>query len=197
MVKSTIYKICCLAPEVTDCYVGRTIDATSRLKAHKTCCNNQNGKSYNYKVYQTIRNHGGFDNWNFEEIETIEHDVDDTTPAREREYFWYNELKANLNNNTPNQEHKVSDKIWREKNVEYIKSYGTEYRDKNKDKIKEKSKVYYDKNKDKMKETCKKWISKEENRERNRTYQRERCRRIAEQKKLQKLETLPTQSEEI
>lgn len=190
MVKSTIYKIFCLNTDITDCYVGRTINVMSRFSTHKSNCYNESRVSYNYKIYKTIRENGGFENWIFEEIETIEHDAKNTTPAREREYFWFNELKANLNNNTPNQNHKISSKIWREKNPEYFKVYEKQYKEKNKEQIKLKRSIYYEKNKDKLKENCKKWINKTENREKNRIYQRERCRKIAEQKKLQKLEFL-------
>jgi len=188
MVKSTIYKLRCKNPDVTDCYVGRTIDVTMRGKSHKGKCNNEKCKEYNFKVYKCIRENGGFENWFLEEIETIEHDSEDTTPAREREYYWFNEFKATLNNNTPNQSHTVSSKIWRENNKEYLKEQGKEYIEKNKEKIKIRTKAYYEKNKEKLIANCKKWISKEENREKNRIYQRERCRKIAELKKLQKLE---------
>jgi hypothetical protein len=190
LVKSTIYKICCKNAEITDCYVGRSIDIITRLQTHKSCCNIEKGKSYNYKLYQKIRDNGGFENWSLEEIETIEHDSDDTTPAREREFFWFSELKANLNNNTPNQSHKESVKIWQANNKGYSKIYVKKYREENKDKIKEKNQKYYDKNKEKMKETSKIWINKEDNREKNRTYQRERCRKIAELKRLQKLSVI-------
>ena len=188
MVKSTIYKIRCKSLEVPECYIGRTIDVTSRLRTHKSNCYSQTKASYNYKVYKFIRENGGFENWILEEIETVEHDSEDTTPAREREYYWFNELKATLNNNIPNQSSSVSNKIWQNNNKEYLKEYDKQYKEKNKEQIKIRTKVYYEKNKDKLNANCKKWISKEENREKNRIYQRERCRKIAELKKLQKIE---------
>ena len=192
MVKSTIYKICCKDPAVTDCYVGRTIDVTTRLSTHKACCYNDKIKAYNFKVYKKIRENGDFHNWDFVELETIEHHKKDTTPAREREYFWFNELKATLNNNTPNQSHSDSCKQWRENNKTYSKEYDIVYRAKNKDKIKEKNKEYYEENKDKIGEKCKQWVK--DNRDRNRAYQRERCRKIAEQKRLLILENTSTEA---
>lgn len=188
MVKSTIYKLHCKNPDVTECYVGKTIDVSMRRNTHKTKCNNEKCKEYNFKVYKFIRENGGFENWILEEIETIEHDSENNVLVREREYYWFNELKATLNNNTPNQSHIVSSKIWRDNNKEYSKEYGKIYKEKNKEQIKIRTKAYYEKNKDKLKANCKKWISNEENREKNRIYQRERCRKIAELKKLQKLE---------
>ena len=115
-------------------------------------------------------------------------DLENNVLVREREYYWFNELKATLNNNTPNQSHTISSKIWRDNNKEYLKKYEKEYKEKNKEQIKIRTKAYYEKNKDKQKTNCKKWISNEENREKNRIYQRERCRKIAELKKLQKIE---------
>ena len=189
MVKSTIYKICCKNSAIPDCYVGRTIDVTSRLQQHKTCCYNNKKQAYNYKLYKAIRENGDFQNWNFIEIETIEHDKKDTLPARERESFWYNELKATLNNNTPNQNHKDSSKKWRDNNKEYSKEYEKQYRAKNKEKIAERTKEYYELNKDKITENAKKWVDK--NREYNRTYQRERLQKIRLQQKLQNLSIAP------
>lgn len=190
MVKSTIYKITCKTADVTDCYVGRTIDVTTRFSTHRSNCYNENRPTFNYKLYKTIREHGGFENWNFEEIENIEHDIEDTTPAREREFYWFNLLNATLNHNIPNQSQKESTKKWRDNNKEHARKYGKTYKENNKEKIKEKSKEYYEENKERLKENCKKWI--EENREKNRTYQRERCRRIAEEKRLKKLEAIET-----
>ena len=188
MVMSTIYKICCKNSAITDCYVGRTIDVTSRLQQHKTCCYNEKIKAYNYKLYKAIRENGDFHNWDFIEIETIEHNKKDTLPARERESFWYNELKATLNNNIPNQNHKDSTKKWRDNNKEYAKQYEKQYKIKNKDKIKERTKEYYEQHKEKIAENCKKWV--ENNRDRNRAYQRERLQKIKQQK-LQNLSIAP------
>ena len=181
MVKTTIYKIVCQYPLVTDCYVGRTKDVTARFNQHKICCVNENSKNYNCKVYKTIRSNGGFDKWTFEEIETIEHADDDTTLAREREGFWYHELNATLNNNVPNQSHKDSCKIWTQNNPAYASQYSKEYALKNKDMIQEKSKLYYLENKDHINATSTKWV--QENRDRNRSYQRDRYRKAVLAKK--------------
>lgn len=185
MVKTTIYKIVCKNEEITDCYVGRTKDCTKRFQQHKTVCYNENKVSFNYRLYKTIRENGGFENWNIVEVETIEHeDADKTTPA-EKEGFWFNELNATLNNNVPGRCKKESCKMWAEKNTEYRKIYAEKYRAENKEKIAEKTAVYYQENKEKSKAHTKKWV--EDNRERNRIYQRERCRRIVAEKRAQLL----------
>tara|TARA_R110000868_G_scaffold96904_2_gene266535 strand:- start:101 stop:685 length:585 start_codon:yes stop_codon:yes gene_type:complete len=174
MVKSTIYKIVCKYPLVTDCYVGRTKDVTSRSNQHHVCCNSEKSKAYNYKLYKMIRANGGFDNWIFVEIETIEHADDDTILAREREAFWYHELNATLNNNVPNQSTQLSKSIWKKNNPEYASQYSKQYALKNKDAIILKSKIYYEKHKEQMHAATTKWV--QANREKNRAYQRERYR---------------------
>jgi hypothetical protein len=180
MKQSVIYKIVCRDPSVTDCYVGRTSCFSSRVNQHSTCCNNLHSNNYGLKVYQVIREKGGWTNWEIKEIEEVEHDSFDTTAAREREAFWFKELNANLNNNIPNQGHKESCKMWYKKNPEYFKEYSKQYAIKNKDIIKEKTKEYYAANKEKMNATCKAWV--ENNRERNRKYQMDRYYKLKAKK---------------
>lgn len=180
MKQSTIYKIVCKDPSVTDCYVGRTSCLGPRVNQHKTCCSNENSGNYKYKLYEKIRNTGGWDNWELKEIETVKHDCLNTSAAREREAFWFKQLNANLNNNIPNQGHKESCKMWYKKNPTYFHDYGIEYYNKNKDSIQEKSKEYYAANKEKMNSQSKAWVEK--NRERNRKYQMDRYYRLKAKK---------------
>ena len=60
--KSVIYKI-----EHEDkpdlLYVGSTTDFTRRKCNHKSNCNNESSKSYNYKLYTMIRANGGWDSF--------------------------------------------------------------------------------------------------------------------------------------
>jgi predicted GIY-YIG superfamily endonuclease len=62
--KTIIYKIVCNDLNVVGCYMGHTTDLTQRKSNHKKTCVYEKGKSYNYKVYTTIRNNGGWDNYN-------------------------------------------------------------------------------------------------------------------------------------
>jgi hypothetical protein len=58
--KAIIYKIEHLdKPELL--YVGSTTDFVKRKCQHKIICNNETGKGYNYKLYQMIRENGGWD----------------------------------------------------------------------------------------------------------------------------------------
>ena len=64
-----IYKIVFRDITTKETYVGHTTDFTKRKYAHKTICNNEKSKSYNFNVYQFIRQNGGWDNWTMIEIE--------------------------------------------------------------------------------------------------------------------------------
>ena len=51
-------------------YVGGTTDMVSRKSKHKCNCYNTNDmKKYNYLIYRTIRDNGGWDNWDMIKIE--------------------------------------------------------------------------------------------------------------------------------
>ena len=54
-----IYKIVCNDPNITDCYVGSTTNIVKRRQSHKSVCNNENSKLFNFYVYQFIRENGG------------------------------------------------------------------------------------------------------------------------------------------
>ena len=76
-------------------YVGSTKDLNKRKIEHKYICNNPNSKRYNTKLYQYIREYGGFNNWFMLTIEEFEYE--DKKELREREQYWIKELKADLN----------------------------------------------------------------------------------------------------
>lgn len=67
----SFYRFVCNDPEIKSSYVGHTVNFKERKHNHKSICNNSNplGKGYNYKIYQTIRDNGGWDNWRMIEIE--------------------------------------------------------------------------------------------------------------------------------
>lgn len=87
-----IYKISCNNSEVIDIYVGHTTDFVKRKYAH--------GKSsmdadYTNKLYTTIREHGGWHNWNMKIIGFF--DCKNLTEAREKEQEFFVSLGATLN----------------------------------------------------------------------------------------------------
>jgi hypothetical protein len=76
-------------------YVGSTKAFANRKYRHKRNCNNENDKNYNYKIYQTIRANGGWDNWRMVCIHQQE--VDNKRHAEKIEEDYRVELNGNMN----------------------------------------------------------------------------------------------------
>lgn len=136
----SIYKLVC-----DDCpdfiYVGSTGCFKQRKWKHKSTCYNENVKGYNYKLYQTMRQYGGFANWRMIELCKVECETKRDAERIEEDYRL--KLKGNLN---------MRCCFIAETRQEYHKEYCKEYRQVNKQQIKEQNKVYYEANKDKIKE---------------------------------------------
>ena len=91
-----IYKIFCNDKSINDVYVGHTTNFTNRKHSHKRACCNLNNK---LKIYNTIRQNGGWDNWNM--VEIAKYNCSDNTEARIKEQQHYEELNSNLNSRPP------------------------------------------------------------------------------------------------
>lgn len=123
--KSVIYKIEHVDnPELL--YVGSTTDFIRRKSEHKRRCKNENGKQYNSKLYQLIRDNGNFDN--FKCIVIKEYPCNSKIELIIEEEKYRKELQANLNLNKAyvnieekRANQKYSDIIYREKHKEKIK----------------------------------------------------------------------------
>ena len=112
-------------------------------------------KKYNCKIYQCIRDNGGWENWNMIEIE--KYPCNDGNEARKRERYWYETLGASLNVCLPSRSHKEyytenKEKIEKycKENKEMILIRQLKYREKNKDIMNSKSKEKYELNKEEM-----------------------------------------------
>jgi len=86
-----IYVIDCFDTE--DLYIGSTVNFNDRKGKHKFSCSNDKCRAYNYKLYQTIREYGGWDNW---AMFTIEEEIP-IEQLKEREQFYINTLEPSLN----------------------------------------------------------------------------------------------------
>ena len=92
--KTIIYKLVNYDyPELV--YVGSTTNFTNRKRHHKSNCKNENGKSFNLKLYQMIRDNGGFDR--FKMIEVEKYPCKDKREAERREDEVMKILKASMN----------------------------------------------------------------------------------------------------
>ena len=92
--KCCIYKIEHIDDD-TLVYVGHTTNFEKRKAQHKINCNYVNSGSYNLKVYQMIRENGGWDT--FKMIEVEKYPCNDRREAERRENEVMKELKANMN----------------------------------------------------------------------------------------------------
>ena len=93
-----IYKITCKNETISDVYVGHTTNFVQRKYAHKICCTNNNNNN-NCKLYQVIRNNGGWDNWKMEIIDVI--NCKDLYETRKKEQEYVVLFKATLNSIEP------------------------------------------------------------------------------------------------
>lgn len=94
-----IYKITCKDPNIKDIYVGHTINFVQRKRAHKQNCISDKSPSYKCKLYETIRNNGGWSNWTM----TIIHffSCSGLYAAKQIEQEYFVSLNANLNSMEP------------------------------------------------------------------------------------------------
>ena len=119
--KAFIYKLCCLDPNITECYVGCSTDFKTRVQSHKRRCCNENDSKHHYKVYQFIRGHGGWDNWRL----VVLHDFPcaNKRELEKEETRVMIELKAELNARvsfTTHEERLKRDKLTKQKKLENV-----------------------------------------------------------------------------
>lgn len=150
--KGYIYMIKCKDENITDCYIGSTINICSRKKYHKCVCNNPDNKAYNYKVYKFIRDNGGFDNFSVEVIKEVE--INDKKELRQLEAEQYELLQPSLNCYNPLIQIDMKDyqkEYYKEKYTDYHKKRyqekKDEYKARNNARYQEKKEEYKVKNK--------------------------------------------------
>jgi hypothetical protein len=145
--KTIIYKIW----KDDDFYVGSTIDFPSRKSKHKHTCNNEKHKDYKTKLYQTIREKGGWEEWEMSPLEEYV-DCKSKTQARIREEEWRVKLNASLNMNKAFiaetiQEYKKQN--YRE-NIDKYLNYAKEYRQEHAEELKTYFNQHYQEHKDEI-----------------------------------------------
>ena len=160
--KGMIYKLCCKDANITEIYIGSTINKHRRKAHHKSVCNNPNSKMYNIRLYQFIRDNGGFDNWDLVILEEYPTENKNELTWKERE--WIEKLKPALNSYRPiitTEEYCEYHKKYYEENSEQINERTKKYREENPEKISERTKKYYENNSEQIRERTKKY--REEN----------------------------------
>ena len=155
--KSSIYKICCKDVNITGEYVGSTTNIQRRKTEHKHHCINDKSEKYNHPVYSYIRENGGWENFDFIEVEKF--NATDKNHLHTRERYWIELLKSELNCQIPMR----TNKEWKEDNKEHIVEYKKKYAKDNREHIVEYKKKYAEDNREHIVETTKKY--REDNKE--------------------------------
>ena len=94
-----IYKITCKDINIKDVYVGHTTNFVQRKHAHKQSCINIKSLNYKCKLYEVIRNNGGWNNWIMEIVGFF--NCKDHYEARKKEQEYFELLHATLNSIEP------------------------------------------------------------------------------------------------
>jgi hypothetical protein len=165
--KCVIYKITCCDESVLECYVGHTTNFVKRKYNHKSNC-----KTNNLKLYQMIRENGGWNNWTMMPI--CEYPCENYIQACIKEEEYRIELQAYLNSYKcfgaeTKQEYR---KLYREEHIEHKKEQDKKYQKENKEHIAEKNKEWRDKNRKQILEQKKEYYKthKEEHNKKAKEY---------------------------
>lgn len=126
-------------------YVGSTNNLKKRINEHKSSCNNEKCNDYNLKIYQYIRENGGFNQYEFIILECYAYNFKHDLLCKEDYYI------KMYPNNLNSQRAYLTD--------EEHKNRHKKYYDENKDIVLEKNKKYYEKNKEIINEKKKEKIT--------------------------------------
>ena len=118
--KSVIYKIEHEdKPELL--YVGSTTDFNRRKNKHKSDCNNNLSKGYNYKLYTMIRSNGGWDSFKIMIIKEL--NCNSKVEMLIEEDKMMKELKSTLNNNRAHTTDDEKKEYYQQNKVEIAEYY--------------------------------------------------------------------------
>jgi len=179
MFKNTIFGLIYIIKHKTDdtkkVYVGSTINLKERIWKHKSSCNNEKNKNYNNKIYQYLRENGGFIQYEFIILEFYVCNFKHELLCKEDDYIKMydnnlNQLRAYLTDEEHKMKNNEKSKKYYDDNKEKIKEEYNEnkdifsqrrkkYHEKNKDIINEKKKEKYNENKEKINEQRKEKIT--------------------------------------
>ena len=148
---SVIYKIECNDINIKECYIGSTVNFVGRRHDHKKINNNPKSKQYNYKVYQFIRDNGGWKNWSIKSI------INYPCNSRKELILKEQEILETYDNTLNMVSACRSKKQYNIDNVEKIKERNKQYYNDNAEKLNKKSRQYHIDNAEKIKEQKKQY----------------------------------------
>jgi hypothetical protein len=200
-----MYKIQPKNKDLKFSYIGHTSRFSNRYEAHKkNTTNTKDRKHYHLTVYQTIRDNGGWNEWEMIEIEKYE--CSSKLEARMREQELMNLHNTNLNTckafitederkkkkqeitNKYKAEHveliKVQQQQYKQDHKEVIKEQMRKYRQEHKAEIYEKKKEYMEANKEHLQAKKKAWeeANKEQRKEKRKIYEAKKKAKLLEEK---------------
>lgn len=160
-------------------YVGSTTNFRGRKLQHKENSYYESSKAYNFKVYQFIRENGGWDEWEMVAVETYPCKSKRELEIRER--FHIETLKSKLNTHIPTRTKKEHYQDNREKIIEQNKQH---YQD-NREKFSEQKKQHYQDNREKRLEQKKQYYqdNREIKLEQQKQYNQDNREKISEKHK--------------
>jgi len=159
-----MYKIQPKNKDLNFSYIGHTSRFSNRYESHKkNTINTKDRKHYHLTVYQTIRDNGGWNEWEMIEIEKYE--CSSKLEARMREQELMNLHNSNLNTCkafiTEDERKKKKQEItnkYKAEHVELIKEQQKQYKQEHKDVIKEQMRKYRQENKAEIYEKKKEYM---------------------------------------
>ena len=120
--KNVIYKLVHKEDfENCNIYIGSTSNFIKRKYNHKYSCHKEDGKKYNIKIYQHIRENGGWCEWNMIEVE--KYPCVDKREAEAREEHWRIHYNAKLNTIRAFQSKEVQEELDKIYNERKMKKY--------------------------------------------------------------------------
>jgi hypothetical protein len=149
-----MYKIQPKNQDLNFSYIGHTSNFNKRYEAHKrNTTNTKDNKHYHLKVYQTIRDNGGWDEWEIIEIEKCVYNNKIKARMREQELMVshntnLNTCKAFITEDERKKKKQEITNKYRIENVELIKEQQKQYKQEHKDVIKEQMRKYRQENKE-------------------------------------------------
>ena len=90
-----VYKISCKDKEITEFYIGSSVDFENRKLAHKKDSKNVNHSNYCIPLYMFINVNGGIENWEYEVIKEFPNHNKKQLNIEEQKYILL--LKPELN----------------------------------------------------------------------------------------------------
>jgi len=174
--KGKIYKLCCKDPNITEIYIGSTLNQYRRKHEHKGTCNNPNNRRYNLYVYQFIRENGGFENWDLVILEEYPTENKNELTWKEREYIELLQPALNCVKRPV---------VTAEENLEKCRERARKYREENLEKYRERGRKWYEENTEKFSGYAKKYYenNKEQLCEYYRRYRENNKEKICEKKR--------------